>query len=82
MRPTQHRSNNAVIGAPPEFNQEALPCSALAITRVIYEGDIPAIQSYWVPTAAELAILNNGGAVELSVIGYTMPPVALTAAEF
>ena len=82
MRPTQHRSNNAVIGAPADTTQEELPCSALAVTRVTYEGGIPAIQSYWVPTAEELKILNNGGAVELSVIGYTMPPVALTAAEF
>lgn len=76
MNKTQHPSNNAVLGAPQGWDQGALPCSALAITRFTVDG-IAAIASYWKPTAEELAMLKAGGSIELSVIGATMPPVAL-----
>lgn len=79
MNKHQHTSNNDVLGAPKGWDQTALPCDALPITRVTYDG-IDAVVSYWKPTAEELAVLNAGGSVELSVIGSTMPPVALMVA--
>lgn len=76
MNRHQHPSNNAVLGAPAGWDQGELPCSALSITRVTYDG-INAVMSYWKPTAEELAMLNAGGSVALSVIGTSMPPVML-----
>lgn len=34
--------------------------------------------SVWEPTPAELAQLNSGGAVRLTILGYGHPPVMLT----
>lgn len=76
MRPTQHISNNRVLGAPAGWDQQQLPCNAVAITVMEIEG-LPLVKSYWRPTEEELAALNAGGLVALSVVGSTMPPVAL-----
>lgn len=77
MNKVQHPSNNHVLGAPAGWNQGEVPCSALAVTRVSYDG-LAAVVSYWRPDAEELAALNAGGCVALSVVGSTMPPVMLT----
>ena len=76
MNRHEHPSNNAVLGAPKGWDQAALPCGALPVTRTEAEGQ-PCIASYWKPTAEELAALNAGGLVALWVIGATMPPVSL-----
>ncbi|MBL8355543.1 MAG: hypothetical protein JNM01_12000 [Delftia acidovorans] len=76
MRKTQHPTNNAVLGAPAGWNQGELPCGALPITRTEVDG-VPAVVSYWTPSAQELAALNAGKPVALWVVGQTMPPVAL-----
>jgi hypothetical protein len=76
MRPTQHSSNNRVLGAPPGWDQGELPCGALAITDAV-QGDVPCVISFWRPDAEELAALNAGGLVYLSVVGRTMPPMGL-----
>lgn len=76
MNKTQHRSNNAVLGAPQGWDQSTLPCDALSVTKQLWDG-LPAVVSYWTPTAEELAALNAGALVALSVVGHTMPPVAL-----
>lgn len=76
MNKVQHPSNNRVLGAPEGWDQGALPCSALAITDIDWEG-VPAIVSFWAPTVEELALLNAGHPVALSVCGRTMPPVSL-----
>lgn len=77
MNKHQHPSNNAVLGAPQGWDQGALPCSALPITRSDVDG-FACVNSYWRPTAEELAVLNDGGSVVLSVLGTTMPPVAVS----
>lgn len=76
MNKVQHPSNNAVLGAPAGWNQAELPCGALPITRTEVGGQ-PVVVSYWRPTAWELAVLNAGGSVALSVLGTTMPPVSV-----
>lgn len=78
MRPTQHPSNNRVLGAPKGWDQKELPCGALPITDMVYE-NIPHVVSFWRPTADELAVLNAGGTVALWITGHTMPPVSLGA---
>lgn len=76
MRGTQHPSNNGVLGAPKNWDQAELPCSALPITRVVADG-VPHVVSFWRPTPEELKALAAGALVELWIVGETMPPVAL-----
>lgn len=76
MNRHQHPSNNGILGAPPGTPIE--DCGALPITRVRFEdtgGD--AVASYWMPSAAELELLNQGKAVRLLVCGTTHAPLAL-----
>ncbi|MGV8869280.1 MAG: hypothetical protein ACOH2S_20355 [Janthinobacterium svalbardensis] len=77
MNKIQHPSNNGVLGAPAGWDQGALPCSALPITRT-HVGDLPAVVSYWRPSVEELAVLNSGGSIALWVLGATMAPVNLS----
>jgi len=76
MNPTQHPSNNFVLGAPPDWDQTGpVPCRALAATRALYPNGEPVILSYWRPSAADLAALNAGALLELAVAGGAHPPV-------
>ncbi len=75
MRPTQHPSNNDLLRAPPGVDIDS--CRPLAITRVLYDGDFPAVVSYWQPSPEELALLNAGKPVYMSCWGTTHPPVAI-----
>jgi hypothetical protein len=76
MRPIQHPTNNRVLGAPVGWDQNELFCSALAITDAIWDG-VPAVLSFWQPDAADLARLNAGEPLVLSICGRTMPPAAV-----
>lgn len=77
MKFIQHKSNNRVLGAPAGWDQKELPCDALPVTDVFFAPNTPAVQSYWKPDAGELEALAKGGCLVLSVIGVTMPPVAM-----
>lgn len=76
MDRTQHRSNNQVLGAPPGWDQGALPCGALAITRTVVDGQ-PAMVSFWRPTPLELQLLQEGGTVAVWVYGLAHPPISV-----
>lgn len=77
MRYVQHRTNNRVLGAPKGWDQKELPCGALPITDALHDG-VPAVLSFWVPDAAELAAINAGHPIVLSIIGgNTMPPASV-----
>jgi hypothetical protein len=80
MMPTQHTSNNDVLGAPKDWDQGAMPCGALAITRCDIDG-LPCIMSFWRPSLEEINILKEGGTVALMVFGQGMPPVTLAASR-
>lgn len=77
MQRHQHPSNNAVLGAPKGWDQDHVPCGALPITRTEVDG-VPAVVSYWMPSADELQALNAGRPIALWIVGGNMPPVALT----
>ncbi|WP_228403753.1 hypothetical protein [Diaphorobacter nitroreducens] len=49
---------------------------ALPVTDVVEDG-LPCVLSFWKPDAAEMAAINGGGLVMLSIVGRTMPPVAV-----
>ncbi len=73
----KHPTNNAVLGAPANWEHAALPVDALPVTR----GDIggkDVVVSFWRPTPEEIAAIVAGRAVALVVVGESMPPVALT----
>ena len=53
-----------------------MPCNALAVTRTDWDG-VPAVVSFWTPTPEEIEAIKAGQPVMLSVVGNTMPPVAL-----
>lgn len=76
MRHIQHPSNNWVLGAPAGWDQKELPVNALPVTHSTADG-VPCVVSFWMPNAAELAALNAGHPVVLSILGETMPPVSL-----
>ncbi len=76
MRFIQHHTNNRVLGAPKDWDQEQLPCNALPISDAIWDG-VPAVLSFWQPDAADLARLNVGQSVVLAIVGATMPPAAV-----
>lgn len=79
MKHVAHPSNNAEL-APPE-GMTPDQCQALTITRLVYDqaggGGIPACVSFWRPTPEQMALLNSGRPVWLSVLGTTHPPLCL-----
>lgn len=78
MIPTQHPSNNDILRAPRDTPNEE--CSNLAITRACYENGQEIVVSFWLPTAAELALLVTGHAVAVSAWGRTHPPLYIGVA--
>lgn len=73
----KHPSCNAVLGPArgDEANVVALP---------VYRGEeawedreVPFNTSYWKPSAEELAALNAGGSIALTLLGRVHPPVRL-----
>ena len=61
-----------------------LPVRAEKITVVVSgDGevdDVPCMRSAWRPSREELALLLDGGYIELCVLGTTHPPVMLNVA--
>lgn len=76
MKPVSHPSNTRTLQAPVGWDQSGLPVEPLGITDQYVEG-VHCVWSFWRPDAEELAALNAGGHVVLSIVGRTMPPAAL-----
>ncbi|MBN8749489.1 MAG: hypothetical protein J0I65_18510 [Variovorax sp.] len=75
MNPIKHPSNTRMLAAPPGWDED-LKVEPLGITDQIVEG-VPCVWSFWRPDVEELAALNAGGDVVLSIVGRNMPPAAL-----
>lgn len=71
------RNSNAVLKAPEGMDN----CSDLAIRADRYSDGTQGMVSAWLPTPDELARLNAGHAVHLTVFGVSHPPVSLQVAE-
>lgn len=76
MKPVNHPSNTRTLQPPAGWDQGGLPVEPLGITDQWVEG-ILCVWSFWRPDAEELAALNAGGYVVLSIVGRTMPPAAV-----
>lgn len=65
-----------VLGAPKGWNEgDHVPCAGLPILDTLDAAGDPIMQSAWQPTPDELARLNAGHSVILSVWGIGHPPV-------
>lgn len=84
MRSIKIQESNLRFDPPANWPEDALgPCDALEVrctpkpgTRMP-PGSQPTLQSAWLPTPDELALLNAGHAVLLTVFGSLHPPVAI-----
>ena len=81
MIPARVEGCTRALGAPPGWTPETSgDCGCLRI-RDEMNGDLPVMVSAWEPTPAELAVLNAGGKVYLSVVGTGHPPVWIWAGD-
>lgn len=71
MRHFQHPTNNGVLGAPQGVSIEA--CNALPVTH--HGSTLPMVTSFWRPEPEELAALNAGGFVMVTLWGQTHAPL-------
>lgn len=76
MRYIQHPSNNHVMGAPGGWDQKAIECGALPVTRTEVEGH-PVMVSFWKPDRIDLEALAAGGSIALWIYGSQHPVVAV-----
>lgn len=77
MNPVQFKGQTRLLGAPagtPPGECESLPIKLTALPGTTYGGHI---QSYWKPDSGELAALNAGAHVRLTIHGGAHPPVWL-----
>lgn len=74
MHIRKHPSNNGNFGAPNDMQDGS--CAGLPVTTTRDEYGIWH-NSFWKPTAAELAALNAGGSLVLQIRGPGHPVVAL-----
>lgn len=79
MHYTQHTSNNGVLGAPINTDQETNPVSALPITREI-EVNVPVVKSFWLPEKEELEAINRGLPIMITQVGITISPMRVEVA--
>lgn len=73
----RHPHTTRYLGAPKGWEpDEQGPCGHLAISDIPTTAG-PAMQSLWEPTPDELAQLNAGGVVVLTIIGTEHPPIEI-----
>lgn len=73
MVPTSFDESNGILSRPADHQE----CLALSILSATLENGTPVVISCWKLTKEELFLINKTGRVYLTVLGETMPPVAL-----
>lgn len=76
MIPSSFDESNEVLDKPPGMTYDE--CVALSVWRGESADGVPLVVSQWRPTREELAEINRTGRVWLTVLGVTMPPVAIS----
>lgn len=70
------------LGAPPGWERDKHgTCGGLPIRDELSASDLPCMTSAWTPTPEELARLNAGASIHLTVLGTAHPPVAMAVGE-
>ena len=72
MKPVELENPDIVLRGPAD-----MPGCGDLTAIMVSENGYPGFVSLWKPSQAELAALMKGGAVTLSVVGMSHPPVAL-----
>jgi hypothetical protein len=78
--PRRISGSTHALGAPKDWDNAVDGNCCTLHVRWVQEGGHMCAQSAWEPTPAELAMLNNGGSVVLSIVGG-QPPVMLSVEE-
>jgi hypothetical protein len=69
---------NKDFGKPVDWGEKKHgSCGSLPVHQILQPGGMLRLRSFWRPTAAELAALNDGAVVALNIYGYMHPPVSL-----
>lgn len=76
MKHVSHPTNTRTLQAPKGWNHDDLACDALPVTDML-AGGLPCVVSFWQLERGELQAIAAGHPVVLSIVGSTMPPVAL-----
>jgi hypothetical protein len=74
MEPVTHPTTNLVLKPGDDSPED---CADLPITRGLWFGT-PSLLSFWKPSLAELALLNEGRPVLIAVAGNSLPPMSVT----
>lgn len=77
MRFHQHASTNTLLTAPMGLEGEV---DTMPVTRSDL-GGIHTMQSFWRPDEFELAALNRGSSVMLTILGTFHPPVKVEVTD-
>lgn len=80
MNHVKHPSNNVLLGAPEGWDQERLVCVGLPATRGNSAG-LLTVSSFWTPDEEERVRINEGGLIEVSLIGQTHAPISLRVVD-
>lgn len=82
MEPIRLPGMNRTLNPPPDWDEEANgPCDPLHVFADVPPGAGLRITSAWQPNEEELAALNRGCAVALTVFGGAIPPMSLGVFE-
>lgn len=73
------RNANRVIGKSQGYY--GLPVRDVLLNDAVTGPQTPAMQTAWMPTPDELAALNAGAPIILTIIGTAHPPVMLATGE-
>ena len=86
MKAVEFVGQDRVIAAPEDHDHQKLPIGQLPLKKVVYQSEEnkefiwAEYTSCWKPSKEELDILNEGGVVQVSLIGI-VPPIAVNAAK-
>lgn len=81
MDPIEFDGQDVILAPPAKWNEtQSVKCGGLPVKRSEIDG-VPAQLSYWKPDATDLKILNEGGVIELALLGMIHPPVMVSTAK-
>lgn len=80
MKAVEFNGQTRLLGPPPGWdNERDGDCGALPVRIEQNARGWPAtFTSYWRPSADDLAALNSGAHVRLTIVGHVHPPVAVS----
>lgn len=78
MRPAPILNETASFKRPPDWDESRDgPCGELSVRVEVFGSYAKSFYSNWKPSEEELKLLNNGGVVEIEVVGQGQPPLSV-----